>query len=171
MLLHLRQMVVMCYNYMVYQCGRIPSPEGSRSRRLNMVAPTAAMVAVVLLICLVIPSVMYLRNRRNYVNVVEDRLAEEQLRQAGYHSLVLRKFYTNVYTLRPGARSKVAVSLNARHQTSTNAWNTIEYSLSLYGRRSGRLVEVYQCDWTAERQRELTAFVERYNFATLPERT
>lgn len=136
-----------------------------------MVAPTAAMVAVVLLICLVIPSVMYIRSRRNFVNVVEDQLAEEQLRQAGYHSLVLRKFYTNIYTFRPGARIKVAVSLNARHQKSTNVWNTIEYSLSLYGQRSGRLVEVYQCDWTQERQMELLQFVERYNFATLPERT
>lgn len=133
--------------------------------------PTAAMVAVVLLICLVVPSVMYIKSRRNYVNVVEDHLAEEQLRQAGYHSLVLRKFYTNIYTLRPGARTRIAVSLNARHQKSTNAWNTIEYSLAVYGQRSGRLVEVYQCDWTAERQQELLRFVERYNFATLPERT
>ena len=136
-----------------------------------MVAPTAAMLAVVLLICLVIPSVMYIRNRRNYINVMEDCLAEEQLRQAGYRFLVLKKFRSNVYALRPCSRCKDEVRLEARHQKSTNLWNIIEYSLAVYGQKSGRLVEVFQCDWTHERQQELASFVERYNFATLPEQT
>jgi hypothetical protein len=47
----------------------------------------------------------------------------------------------------------------------------IEYSLIVYGQKKGRYVEIFQCDWTEERQRELLRFVERFNFATLPEST
>ena len=56
---------------------------------------------------------MYLRKRKDFINVIEDNLAEEQLRQRGYHVLVLKKYRCNVYALRPGARSREEVSLNA----------------------------------------------------------
>lgn len=136
-----------------------------------MFIPTTSMIVVFVLICFIFPCVMYLRKRKDFINVIEDNLAEEQLRQRGYHVLVLKKYRCNVYALRPGARSREEVSLNARHQKSTNIWNMIEYSLIVYGQKKGRYVEIFQCDWTEERQGQLLRFIERFNFATLPEST
>ena len=136
-----------------------------------MFIPTTSMIVVFVLICFIFPCVMYLRKRKDFINVIEDNLAEEQLRQRGYHVLVLKKYRCNVYALRPGARSREEVSLNARHQKSTNIWNMIEYNLIVYGQKKGHHVEIFQCDWTEERQRALLHFVERFNFATLPSST
>lgn len=134
-----------------------------------MLVPTAAMLAIVFLICLVVPSIMYIKNRKRFVDILDDSDAEEKLRKAGYCFLVLKKYRNNVYALRPGARSKVEVRLYARHETSTNAWNMIEYNFTVYGQKGGRHIEVFQCDWTQERQQKLVEFIERYNFATLPD--
>ena len=136
-----------------------------------MLAPTAPMLVVFTLICFVFPSLMYIRKRSLFVDIVEDELAENVLRQKGYHHLVLKKYRCNIYALRPGARSREEVSLKARHQQSTNIWNIIEYNLIVYGQKNGRHVEVFQCDWTEERQQALVRFVERFNFATLPAST
>ena len=136
-----------------------------------MFAPTTSMIVIFCLICFGLPCVFYIVKRRNFVDLVDDALAEEQLRKTGYNFLVLKKYRCNIYALRPGARCREEVRLDSRHQKSTNIWNMIEYSLAVYGQRSGRLVEVFQCDWTEERQRELVRFVERYNFATLPAST
>ncbi len=136
-----------------------------------MLVPTASMLVVFSLICFVLPSLMYIVKRMHFVDIVGDNLAEEQLRQRGYHILVLKKYRCNVYALRPGARSREEVALNARHQKSTNIWNMIEYNLTVYGQKKGRYVEIFQCDWTEERQRELVRFVERFNFTTLPAST
>lgn len=136
-----------------------------------MFVPTTPMIVAFCLICFVLPCVLYIVKKKNFVDLVDDSLAEERLRQAGYNFLVLKKYRCNVYALRPGARCKEEVRLEARHQKSTNIWNMIEYNLTVYGQRSGRLVEVFQCDWTQERQKELVRFVERYNFATLPAST
>ncbi len=136
-----------------------------------MFIPTTSMIVIFVLICFIFPCILYMRKRKDFINIIEDNLAEEQLRQRGYHVLVLKKYRCNVYALRPGARSREEVSLNARHQNSTNIWNMIEYSLIVYGQKKGRYVEIFQCDWTEERQRELLRFVERFNFATLPEST
>lgn len=136
-----------------------------------MLAPSVSMLVIFFLVCFVLPCGLYAARKRHFVDLVDDTLAEEQLRQAGYRFLVLKKFRSNVYALRPCSRCKDEVRLEARHQKSTNLWNIIEYSLAVYGQKSGRLVEVFQCDWTHERQQELESFVERYNFATLPEQT
>ena len=136
-----------------------------------MLTPTAPMLVVFTLICFVFPSLMYIRKRSHFVDRVEDELAENVLRQKGYHHLVLKKYRCNIYALRPGARSREEVSLKARHQQSTNIWNIIEYNLIVYGQKNGRHVEVFQCDWTEERQQALVRFVERFNFATLPSST
>ena len=136
-----------------------------------MLTPTAPMLVVFTLICFVFPSLMYIRKRSHFVDIVEDELAENVLRQKGYHHLVLKKYRCNIYALRPGARSREVVSLKARHQQSTNIWNIIEYNLIVYGQKNGRHVEVFQCDWTEERQQALVRFVERFNFATLPSST
>ncbi len=136
-----------------------------------MLAPSVSMLVIFFLVCFVLPCALYAARKRHFVDLIDDALAEEQLRQAGYNFLVLKKFRSNVYALRPCSRCKDEVRLEARHQTSTNIWNIIEYSLAVYGQKSGRLVEVFQCDWTHERQQELARFVERYNFATLPETT
>ena len=136
-----------------------------------MLTPTAPMLVVFTLICFVFPSLMYIRKRSHFVDIVEDELAENVLRQKGYHHLVLKKYRCNIYALRPGARSREEVSLKVRHQQSTNIWNIIEYNLIVYGQKNGRHVEVFQCDWTEERQQALVRFVERFNFATLPSST
>ena len=136
-----------------------------------MLTPTAPMLVVFTLICFVFPSLMYIRKRSHFVDIVEDELAENVLRQKGYHHLVLKKYRCNIYALRPGARSREEVSLKARHQQSTNIWNIIEYNLIVYGQKNGRHVEVFQCDWTEERQQALVRFVERLKFATLPSST
>ena len=136
-----------------------------------MLTPTAPMLVVFTLICFVFPSLMYIRKRSHFVDIVEDELAENVLRQKGYHHLVLKKYRCNIYALRPGARSREEVSLKARHQQSTNIWNIIEHNLIVYGQKNGRHVEVFQCDWTEERQQALVRFVERFNFATLPAST
>ena len=136
-----------------------------------MLTPTAPMLVVFTLICFVFPSLMYIRKRSHFVDIVEDELAENVLRQKGYHHLVLKKYRCNIYALRPGARSREEVSLKARHQQSTNIWNIIEYNLIVYGQKNGRHVEVFQCDCTEERQQALVRFVERFNFATLPSST
>ena len=136
-----------------------------------MLTPTAPMLVVFTLICFVFPSLMYIGKRSHFVDIVEDELAENVLRQKGYHHLVLKKYRCNIYALRPGARSREEVSLKARHQQSTNIWNIIEYNLIVYGQKNGRHVEVFQCDWTEERQQALVRFVERFNFATLPSST
>lgn len=136
-----------------------------------MLTPTAPMLVVFTLICFVFPSLMYIRKQSHFVDIVEDELAENVLRQKGYHHLVLKKYRCNIYALRPGARSREEVSLKARHQQSTNIWNIIEYNLIVYGQKNGRHVEVFQCDWTEERQQALVRFVERFNFATLPAST
>ena len=136
-----------------------------------MLMPTTSMIVVFVLICFIFPCILYIKKRKDFINIIEDTLAEEELRQKGYHHLVLKKYRCNIYALRPGARSREEVSLNARHQKSTNIWNMIEYNLTVYGQKKGRHVEVFQCDWTEERQQELVRFVERFNFATLPAST
>lgn len=136
-----------------------------------MFIPTTSMIVVFVLICFIFPCILYIKKRKDFINIIEDNLAEESLRQKGYHHLVLKKYRCNVYALRPGARSREEVSLNARHQKSNNIWNMIEYSLIVYGQKKGHHVEIFQCDWTEERQRALLHFVERFNFATLPAST
>ena len=136
-----------------------------------MFAPTTSMIVIFVLICFVFPCIMYLKKRSQFVDIIDDKTAESNLRRKGYHSVVLKKYRSNIYALRPGARSREEVSLNARHQSSSNLWNMIEYSLVVYACGKGRPVEVYQCDWTQERQQKLLDFLKIYNFATLPEQT
>ena len=136
-----------------------------------MFAPTTSMIVIFVLICFVFLCIMYLKKRSQFVDIIDDETAESNLRRKGYHSVVLKKYRSNIYALRPGARSREEVSLNARHQSSSNLWNMIEYSLVVYACGKGRPVEVYQCDWTQERQQKLLDFLKIYNFATLPEQT
>ena len=60
-----------------------------------MLAPSVSMLVIFFLVCFVLPCGLYAARKRHFVDLVDDALAEEQLRQAGYRFLVLKKFRSN----------------------------------------------------------------------------